>query len=160
MRKNRTNWSRGVSLVVVLTVAVTSLVTHPRMALAKSVSYQVVTDEIAAKQTDGSTTEVYRFDPAVYVATQGDDVTLKVRGLKGHDHPLVLEGYDIHAVVHRNEVTTIHLKATKAGFFRLICTAHADANHEGPMEAYLLVVPAQAAKAATERARSVPTAAH
>jgi plastocyanin len=110
-------------------------------ASAATRTYQVVTNEIAAKQKDGSTIEVYRFDPAVYVAGQGDDVVIKIRGLKGQDHPVELEGYGIQGVVHRNQVTTIKLKAHKAGFFRLICTAHADAAHEGPMEAYLVVTP-------------------
>ncbi len=160
MRISHTSLSRAVSLAAVLTVVAASLVMHPRTVLAESVSYQVLTNEIAAKQTDGSTTEVYRLDPAVYVAAEGDDVTLRIRGLKGHDHPLVLEGYNLHTVVHRNEVTTLHFKATKPGFFRIICTAHADANHEGPMEGYLLVIPERAAKAAAERARSVPTMAH
>jgi heme/copper-type cytochrome/quinol oxidase subunit 2 len=53
----------------------------------------------------------------------------------------VLEGYDLRGVIHRNQVTTIKFKADKPGFFKLICTAHADAGHNGPMEAYLVVTP-------------------
>lgn len=113
----------------------------PVNAHAQSVTYQIVTNEISAKQKDGSSREVYRFDPAIYVVQQGDDVVLNILGLKGHDHPVVLQGYDIHDVIHRNQETTLRFRANKAGYFRLICTAHADANHEGPMEAYLVVTP-------------------
>lgn len=110
-------------------------------AYAATVSYRVVTNEIAAKQADGSEKEVYRFDPAVFVATEGDDVELHLYGLKGHDHPFVLEGYNLKGVIHRNQETVLRFQADKPGFFRLLCTAHADAAHEGPMEAYLVVVP-------------------
>jgi plastocyanin len=110
-------------------------------AEAATVQYQVVTNEIAAQQQDGTKVEVYRFDPAVYVAQQGDQVVMTFRGVKGHDHPIVLEGYDLRGVIHRNQVTTIKFKADKPGFFKLICTAHADAGHNGPMEAYLVVTP-------------------
>lgn len=110
-------------------------------AHAESVGYEIVTNEIAAKQTDGSKVEVYRFDPGVFVVTQGDDVTLRFRGIKGQDHPVVLEDYNLKTVIHRTQVTSLHFKATKPGMFRLVCTLHADAAHEGPMEGYLIVVP-------------------
>ena len=108
---------------------------------ANTVTYQIVTNEIAAKQTDGSKVEVYRFDPGVWVVNEGDDVVLKIRGVKGHDHPVVLEGYQVNGVVHRNQTTDLRLKANKPGMFHLICTSHADAAHNGPMEGYLIVVP-------------------
>lgn len=111
------------------------------VAEAASVSYEIVTNEIAAKQANGTKVEVYRFDPGIFVVNQGDDVTLKLRGLKGQEHPVVLEDYNLSTVIHRNELTTLRFKATKPGMFRLICTAHADAAHEGPMEGYLVVVP-------------------
>lgn len=113
----------------------------PANARADTVAYQVVTNEIKAKQADGSKAEVYRFDPAVYVVQQNDDVVLNIRGLKGQDHPFVLQGYNIHGTIHKNQVTALRFKATKPGFFRLVCTSHADSEHEGPMEAYLVVVP-------------------
>lgn len=117
------------------------LLAWPTNAHAETVTYQIVTNEISAQQKDGAKTEVYRFDPAVYVVQQGDDVVLNILGLKGHDHPIVLQGYDIHDVIHRNQVTTLRFRANKAGFFQLICTSHADAQHEGPMEAYVVVLP-------------------
>lgn len=104
-------------------------------------TYQVVTNEIVGKSADGKETEVYRFDPAVFVANQGDDVTIKIHGLKGHTHPVVLEGYGVRGVVERNQTLTLHVHADKPGMFRLICTTHADRAHEGPMEGYLVVVP-------------------
>lgn len=113
----------------------------PTQQLPTTVTYQVVTNEISAKQTSGPNVNVYRFDPSTFVATQGDDVVLQIRGLKGHNHPIVLEGYGVSGVVQRNQVTTLRVKANKAGVFRLICTSHADAAHEGPMEAYFIVLP-------------------
>jgi plastocyanin len=104
-------------------------------------TYQIVTNEIAAKQPDGRVIEVYRFDPSVYVVNQGDEVELRIRGLKGRDHPVVLEGYGLRGVVRKNQVLTLRLRAERAGIFRLVCTSHADAEHEGPMEGYLVVVP-------------------
>ena len=149
-------WRRLLQVGVAMTVVTLVMgVVHPSAAMAKTVTYQVVTNEIAAKQKDGSTIEVYRFDPAVYVATEGDDVNLLIRGLKGHDHPVVLEGYNVKGVVHRNQVTKLEVHAAKPGFYRLICTTHYDAAHEGPMEAYLVVVPSGAAKAAAAHAAAV-----
>lgn len=130
-----------VALTVMVAWALAPFFAPVQHASAETVTYQVVTNEITANQKNGDKTEVYRFDPAVYVVHQGDDVVLSIRGVKGHDHPISLEGYQIHDVVHRNEVTTVKFKADKAGFFRLICTAHADSSHEGPMEAYLVVTP-------------------
>ncbi|MCL6454912.1 MAG: hypothetical protein K6T78_14995 [Alicyclobacillus sp.] len=111
-------------------------------AHAASVTYQILTNELKAKQ-DGAEHEVYRFDPAVYVVNQGDDVTLQIRGFKGHDHPVLLEDYNLRTVVHRNQVTTLHFQASLPGFHRLVCTEHLDAQHEGPMEAYLVVIPSK-----------------
>ncbi|WDL95715.1 hypothetical protein [Alicyclobacillus sp. ALC3] len=107
----------------------------------QTVTYQIVTNEIKARQADGSNVEVYRFDPGVFVVRQGDTVNLRIRGVKGHDHPVVLEGYNVRGVVHRNQTTTLSFRADKVGIYRLICTIHADAAHEGPMEGYLVVVP-------------------
>lgn len=113
----------------------------PVLARANVVTYQIVTNEIKAKQSDGTVVEVYRFDPGVFVVPQGTDVSLQIRGLKGHLHAVVLEGYDVRGVVRRNQTTTLHIHADKAGVYRLRCTTHADAAHEGPMEGYLVVLP-------------------
>lgn len=113
-------------------------------ASAKTVTYQVVTNEVSAKQPDGSKVEVYRFDPAVFPVSQGDDVVLRIRGVKGHQHDLLLEKYNLKATVNRNETTDLRFRADKPGVYRLICLTHADASHEGPMEGYLVVVPNQA----------------
>jgi plastocyanin len=113
----------------------------PTTGQGQTVTYQIVTNEIKAKQTDGSNVEVYRFDPGVYVVRQGDQVNLRIYGLNGHNHPVLLEGYNVQAVVHRNQTTTLSFRATKTGTYRLICTSHMDAAHEGPMEGYLVVMP-------------------
>lgn len=116
-------------------------VVTPANIQGQTVTYQIVTNEIKAQQADGSKVEVYRFDPSVYVVRQGDQVNLKIHGLKGHNHPVLLEGYNLHDVVRRNQTVTLSFRADKVGTYRLICTAHANAAHEGPMEGYLVVVP-------------------
>lgn len=140
-RKQSMSWLGWRTAATVFAVAIG--LTPMMQAQAATVTYQVVTNEIAAKQADGTTVEVYRFDPGVWVVQQGDQVALKIRGVKGHDHPILLEDYHLKTVVHRNQVTDMRFIATKPGMFRLLCTAHADAAHQGPMEGYLIVVPAR-----------------
>ncbi len=107
----------------------------------KTDTYQIVTNEIEAKLPNGQMHDLYQFNPAVYVANQGDDVVLKIHGVKGKSHPVVLEGYGVTGVIERNQTLTLHIHADKPGLFRLICTTHADLAHGGPMEGYLFVVP-------------------
>lgn len=108
-------------------------------------TYQILTNEIEAKQPDGTSTDLYRFDPGVYVANQGDEVVLKIHGVKGKAHPVVLEGYNVGGVVKKGQTLTLEFRADKPGLYRLICTAHPDLAHGGPMEGYLFVVPARSA---------------
>jgi len=128
-------------MAAALALMVVAMTAATPTAQAATVTYQIVTNEIAAKQPDNSMVKVYRFDPGVYVVMQGDLVNLNVRGLKGHDHPIVIEGYDIRGIVKRNATTNFSFVASRAGTFRIICTTHMDAAHEGPMEAYLIVLP-------------------
>lgn len=104
-------------------------------------TYQVLTTEVEAHLPDGTSTDVYRFDPGVFVARQGDTVVLKIHGVKGQSHPVVLEGYDVQGVVEKNQTLTLQIHADKPGLHRLVCTAHADMAHGGPMEGYLFVIP-------------------
>jgi len=127
--------------IAALTTAISIALVGVPTAYAATVTYQIVTNEIEAKQEDGTSVEAYRFDPAIYPVQQGDEVVLQIRGLKGHDHPIEIEGYNIKDVVRRNAVTSIRFKASKPGVYRVICTAHADAKHNGPMEGYLVVIP-------------------
>jgi plastocyanin len=134
------------SILNVLTAVSTMLapfpVTVPRVPESvHSVVYQVMTNEIATEMPSGQEIEVYRFDPGVFVVDQGDEVVLKFYGLKGHEHPIVLDGYNVHAVIRKNELTALTFKADKPGLFRLWCTAHPDVFHNGPMEGYVVVLP-------------------
>jgi hypothetical protein len=132
MWKSISHWSVLASTLVTLGCVI------PQVS-AKTITYQIVTNEISAKDPDGSKTEVYRFDPAIYPVFQGDDVVLQIYGVKGHDHPILLEGYNIRGVIHRHQLTTLRFHADKLGVFRLICLAHPDMAHHGPMEAYVIV---------------------
>lgn len=146
MRTGRIRW-----LVLLVLPMVMPLAWMGR-AFAQPVTYQVITDEVEATMPDGSDVEVYRFDPAVYVVNQGDDVTLVIRGVRGHDHPVELEGYGLHTVVRKGETVRLQFRADKPGIFRLICSEHADATHKGPMEGYLVVVPPAKANGAHHNA--------
>jgi plastocyanin len=138
MKKSR---MKVAALVLSAGVCLATMAVSEPVAFAKTVTYQVVTNEISAKQTNGSKVEVYRFDPAVYPVTQGDEVVLRIRGVKGHQHDIVLDKYNLKATVNRNETTEMRFRADKPGVYRLICLTHKDEFHEGPMEGYLVVIP-------------------
>jgi plastocyanin len=136
-----TAWTMGIFAAIVVSGVANVGEAASAAATTEIVTYQVVTNEIEAKAEDGTQREIYRFDPAVFVANQGDDVVLKIHGVKGHSHPVTLEGYGLHGVIERNQTLMLHVHADRPGMFRLICTTHADLAHEGPMEGYLIVVP-------------------
>ncbi|HXV25417.1 MAG TPA: hypothetical protein VED46_14290 [Alphaproteobacteria bacterium] len=47
----------------------------------------------------------YRWEPNQIFVNQGDEVTLKILGVNGKEHPTVIEGYDIEFTVKRGQLT-------------------------------------------------------
>lgn len=100
----------------------------------------MVTGEFSATLKDGSEIEAYRWDPGTVVAHNGETVTLKITGVNGASHPFVIEGLNIEGEVKQGEVTEVTFKAEKAGIYQIICMAHPDLAHNGPMIGYIVIL--------------------
>jgi len=99
----------------------------------------MVTGEFSATLEDGRKIEAYRWDPGTVVVKKGELVKLVIRGVNGAQHPFVIEGLNVRGVVTKGRETTVTFRAAREGIYRLICTAHPDAAHNGPMIAYIVV---------------------
>lgn len=96
----------------------------------------MATVEFKSKTADGKEIEVYRFDPGTIFVPQGKDVTLRIYGVNGSEHPFFIEGTNIKGVVKKGEETVIPLHFKEKGIYKLICTTHI---HAAPMNAYIVV---------------------
>lgn len=85
-------------------------------------------------------TEVYRWDPGVIVAYQGDELDLNFWGVNGSEHPAEIEGYGQRFTVRRGRLTRVRLVADRVGIFRIVCHTHTPS-----MVSYLVVLPRTAA---------------
>ncbi|UCZ51402.1 cupredoxin domain-containing protein [Bacillus shivajii] len=99
----------------------------------------LVTGEYKTETEDGEVLESYRWDPGTVFIPKGEKVTLSILGVNGKEHPFIIEGTDVSGTVRKGEETTLNLQFKDAGVYRLICTAHASIEDEGPMIAYLVV---------------------
>jgi heme/copper-type cytochrome/quinol oxidase subunit 2 len=99
----------------------------------------MVTSEITSTTEDGKKIEAYRWDPGTIFVPKDKKVTLRMYGVNGAEHPFMIEGTDISGTVLKGKETLVDLHFTKEGVYRLICTAHAHVDHEGPMIAYIVV---------------------
>ncbi|WP_062356744.1 cupredoxin domain-containing protein [Bacillus kwashiorkori] len=100
----------------------------------------MVTGEFATKTAEGKEIEAYRWDPGTIVLRKDEKVHLKIFGVNGQEHPFYIEGTDIQGTVQKGKETTIPLQFNKTGTYRLICITHPDAEHNGPMIAYIVVI--------------------
>lgn len=80
--------------------------------------------------------ETYRWEPAVVVVFQGDEVTLEILGVNGAVHSSHIEGYVKDFTVKRGQLTTVSFVADKVGTFRIVCDTHVPS-----MTGYLVVLP-------------------
>lgn len=99
----------------------------------------MVTGEFKTKLPNGMELEVYRWDPGTIYIQKNEQVELKIFGVNGEEHPFYIEGTKIQGVVKKGAETTIPLRFTERGIYRLICTAHEDYEDNGPMIAYIVV---------------------
>lgn len=100
---------------------------------------QLVTGEFKAKTAEGKKIESYRWDPGTIFVSEGEKIRLKILGVNGREHPFKIEGTNIKGIVKQNEETVIPLQFNEEGVYRLICLAHPDKDHSGPMIAYIIV---------------------
>ncbi|MBM6619458.1 cupredoxin domain-containing protein [Bacillus suaedaesalsae] len=102
-------------------------------------SFHMVTGEFSGKTDDGKELEAYRFDPGTIVVPAGKDIKLSILGVNGKEHPFFIEGTNAKGNVKKGEETVLNLNFKKEGTYRLICTAHPDKEHNGPMIGYIIV---------------------
>ncbi|WP_226527370.1 cupredoxin domain-containing protein [Metabacillus niabensis] len=107
----------------------------------EEITINMVTGEFSTTTAEGKKLEAYRWDPGTVMIPKGKDVTLKIFGVNGEEHPFYIEGTDIKGTVKKGEETVIPLNFTKEGTYRLICDTHTHVGHNEvpPMIAYLVV---------------------
>lgn len=101
--------------------------------------FTIITTEYKSKTEDGKIIEVYRWNPGSIVVNEGDHVTLKFYGVQGMLHPFEIEGLGIKGDVKKGRETSVSFVADKEGTYKIICSVHADMQHNGPMVGYLIV---------------------
>ncbi len=102
-------------------------------------TFQMVTGEFSSKDESGKEIESYRWDPGTIVVPNDKEINLRIYGVNGKEHPFFIEGTNVKGVVKKGEETVIKVRFTKEGTYRLICTAHPDIDHNGPMIGYIVV---------------------
>lgn len=99
----------------------------------------MVTGEFKTQLKSGKELEAYRWDPGTIFLNKGEKVNLSINGINGDEHPFYIEGTKIKGTVKKGEETVVPLQFEKEGTYRLICEAHTDRKHNGPMIAYIVV---------------------
>lgn len=99
----------------------------------------MVTGEFSSTTSDGKKIEAYRFDPGTISIPDNEDVSLRIFGVNGDEHPFYIEGTDIKGTVKKGEETVVSLHFKEKGTYRLICDTHSHDGHGVPMIAYIVV---------------------
>ncbi|HEX7057426.1 MAG TPA: cupredoxin domain-containing protein [Bacilli bacterium] len=100
----------------------------------------MVTGEFKTTTADGREIEAYRWDPGTIVVSEGELVKLSIYGINGESHPFVIEGLQVKEEVKKGEETVVTFTAARKGIYRIICLAHPDIAHNGPMIGYIVVI--------------------
>ncbi len=114
----------------------------PVTKVVKHQEYWIVTNELKTTVTVAGKEkeiEAYRWDPGFLVVDKNKPVTLHFYGVKGKEHPFVIEGLNVGGNVKKGEVTTVTFTPTKAGTYPVICLTHPTIDKNGPMIGYLRV---------------------
>lgn len=102
--------------------------------------FWIVTNEIKSPaKGDIPELEVYRWDPGFLTVNKGRPVTLHFYGVKGAEHPFIIQGLDVKGNVKKGQVTTVTFTPEKAGTYPIICLVHPTKEKNGPMVGYLRV---------------------
>jgi heme/copper-type cytochrome/quinol oxidase subunit 2 len=108
----------------------------------KQQEFWIVTNEIKTTIQEGGKDkeiEAYRWDPGFIVVDKNKPVTLHFYGVKGKEHPFVIDGLNVKGDVKKGQVTTVTFTPTKAGTYPIICLVHPTVEKNGPMIGYLRV---------------------
>lgn len=107
---------------------------------ANEKTFHLMTGEFKTKTDDGKEVDVYRFSPGHITVNKGDQVTLNIHGVNGHEHHFQLEAFGVSGTVERGKTAAVTFNADQAGTFELVCTNHAVQDVGGPMVAYITVL--------------------
>ncbi|TXK81037.1 hypothetical protein FU659_17095 [Paenibacillus sp. N3.4] len=99
----------------------------------------MVVGEFTSKTKDGKTIEAYRFDPGTIVVQKGEPIKLIIYGVNGDSHPFLIEGLNLSGEIKKGKEAVVNFTANQKGTYRIICMAHADISHGGPMIGYIVV---------------------
>lgn len=103
-------------------------------------TFNMITAEFSTTTADGKKIEAYRWDPGTIVIPKNQDVTLKIFGVNGDEHPFYIEGTNIKGTVKKGEETVIPIHFKEEGTYRLVCDTHShEGHHSVPMIAYIVV---------------------
>lgn len=103
-------------------------------------TFHIVTGEFKTTTDDGQELEVYRFSPGHLTVNKGDQVTLNIHGVNGHEHQFQLDAFGVSGTVEQGKTTSVTFNADKPGTFELVCDNHATHEQGGPMVAYITVL--------------------
>ncbi|UJF32556.1 cupredoxin domain-containing protein [Paenibacillus hexagrammi] len=103
-------------------------------------TFHMVTGEFSSTTADGKKIEAYRWDPGSIVVHKGEHVKLNILGVNGVSHPFLIEGLNVRGEVKKGKTTVVSFTPNQTGTYRLICLAHADEAHNGPMIGYIEVI--------------------
>ncbi|KIL40023.1 hypothetical protein SD70_16720 [Gordoniibacillus kamchatkensis] len=99
----------------------------------------LVTGEFKTTMPDGKEMEAYRWDPGTIPVKKGEKINLSILGVNGASHKFFIEGLNVKGEVKKGKETVVSFTAMKEGTYRIICTDHPDAAHNGPMIGYIVV---------------------
>lgn len=105
----------------------------------KNYTIHMVTGEFSTKTEDGKEIEAYRWDPGTIVVPKDQEVTIRIYGVNGMEHPFYIEGTDYKGTVQKGKETIIKARFDKEGTYRLICSTHSTIDKNGPMIGYIVV---------------------
>ena len=93
---------------------------YPTKPLPEGGGYELIPPDAAGKWA----TETYRFDSAVVVACEGEEVTLNIFGVNAAYHDITIKAFQQNFRVSRGQLSTVTFMAKKAGIFPIICITH------------------------------------
>jgi heme/copper-type cytochrome/quinol oxidase subunit 2 len=103
-------------------------------------TFHLITTEYKTT-VNGKEMEVYRWNPGNLVVREGDQVKLVMHGVHGKVHHFSLKEFGLQGTVKKGKATTVRFVADKPGTYELICHNHHGVDQNGPMVAYITVLP-------------------
>ncbi len=93
---------------------------YPTKPLPEGGGYELIAPDAAGKWN----VETYRFDSAVVVACEGEQITLNIFGVNAAYHDITIAGFKQNFRVSRGQLSTVSFLAKKAGIYPIVCLTH------------------------------------